>query len=84
MAADPMLTGDVVHLGHLTGLTTLTQNTCKNITGTAESLLDAMFANGKTSGTLSLALVESSITYNGSVPVSTLTVTFTPQGWSVA
>ena len=84
MAADPMLVGDVVHLAHLTGLTTLTLNTCKNITGTAEALLDAMFANGRTSGTLTLALVESSITYNGTIPASTLTVTFTSEGWSVA
>lgn len=84
MAADPMLVGDVVHLGHLTGLTTLTLNTCKNITGTAEALLDAMVANGRTSGTLALALVESSITYNGSIPASSLSVTFTPEGWSVS
>lgn len=84
MAADPMLVGDVVHLGHLIGLTTLTLNTCKNITGTAEALLDAMVANGRTSGTLTLALVESTITYNGTVPTSSLTVTFTSEGWSVA
>lgn len=84
MAADPMLVGDVVHLGHLTGLTALTLNTCKNITGTAEALLDAMVANGRTSGTLTLALVESSITYNGTVPADPLAVTFTSEGWSVA
>lgn len=84
IAANPMLVGDVVHLGHLTGLTTLTLNTCKNITGTAEALLDAMVANGRTSGTLTLSLIESSITYNGSVPRSSLSVTFTPEGWSVS
>ena len=84
LAANQLLTGNISGLGNLTSLTVLTLNTCKNVSGTLESLLDAMVANGRTSGSMTISLLESSITYNGSVPVSTLTATFSGGSWVVS
>lgn len=84
LANNQLLTGDVAGLGKCTKLTQLVLNTCKNISGTLEGLLDAMVDEGRTSGSMQVMLIQSSITYNGAVPSATLTANFTADGWTVA
>ena len=84
LANNQLLRGNVTGLGNCIALTSLTLNTCHNISGTLENLLDAMVAAGRTSGTMTVALIQSAITYNGTVPSGTLTATFSGSGWSVA
>lgn len=78
------ITGDISSLSKATSMTTLTLTNNPNITGTLESLLDGLYGNGKTSGTLSVGVVETSVTYNGAAVTSVKTATFTFGGWSVA
>lgn len=84
LANNQLLRGNVTGLGNCIALTAITLNTCHNISGTLESLLDAMVAAGRTSGTMTVALIHSAITYNGTVPSTTLTATFAGGSWSVA
>lgn len=83
LAGNDLVTGDISGLGSNITLTYLNLNTCRNVTGTLEGLLDAMHENGKTSGTMTVWLIESGVTYNGSVPARNLTVTFTSEGWTL-
>lgn len=84
LANNQLLRGDIAGFGNCIALTSLTLNTCHNISGTLEGLLDAMVAAGRTSGTLAVGIIQSSVTYNGSVPSGNLTATFSGSGWSVA
>lgn len=54
-----------------------------NITGTIDSLLDAMHTAGRTSGTMSVQGYNTGVTYNGN-PFTSGTVTFTAGGWSIS
>lgn len=78
------ITGDISSLSKATSMTTLTLTRNPNITGTLESLLDGLYSNGKTSGTLSISVVDTSVTYNGAAVTSAKTATFTSSGWSIA
>lgn len=84
LANNQLLRGNVAGLGNCIALTSLTLNTCHNISGTLEGLLDAMVAAGRTSGSMSIGLIQSAVTYNGTVPSNTLTATFSGSGWTVA
>ena len=84
LANNQLLRGNVTGLANCIALTSLTLNTCHNISGTLEALLDAMVAAGRTSGTMTIGLIQSAITYNGSVPSGTLTATFSDSGWTIA
>lgn len=81
IAENALVTGDISSLGHLTNLEILSINNSKNITGTLESLFDAMYNNGRHSGTITVYAILSNVTYNGSVPAAAVTVTFTNDGW---
>ena len=84
LANNQLLRGDITGLGNCIALTSLILNTCHNISGTLEDLLDAMVAAGRTSGSRSIGLIQSAVTYNGTVPSTTLTATFAGGSWSVA
>lgn len=74
--------GDVKNLGNCISCTTFTLNTLKQISGTIESLFDALYANGRHSGTVSVFGIESSLTFNGVAPTTSVKATFTDSGWS--
>ena len=85
------LYGDVVNFAKFNNLTELYVNnnldddrSKMNLSGSLESLLDAMFAAGRVSGTLLCAAANSGVTYQGVPLVSAKTATFTSEGWSVA
>lgn len=54
-----------------------------NITGTIESLLNAMHTAGRVSGTMTIQGYNTGVTYNGN-PFTSGSVTFTAEGWSIA
>lgn len=82
IAENALVTGDISSLGHLTNLEVLSINNSKNITGTLESLFDAMYSNGRHSGTITVYAILTNVTYNGVVPAAAVSVTFTNEGWS--
>lgn len=59
---------------------------CQNITGTLESLCNALVTKGKTGGTLTFTVnMQSAVTINGEAPTkTTYTVTFTNSGYTIA
>lgn len=79
--------GNIEKLGKLLSLGSINLGTT-NISGDFGKLANAMFANGRRTGTLSLYLVSSNgnITYNGAKLPSdyTITATFTDTGVSVS
>lgn len=79
-------TSVVGDIASLSGLVNLTEISCgvNNVGGTLEEFCQGMCDNGRTSGTMSVNFISSQITYNGSVPSTTLTVTFSGGSYSVA
>lgn len=77
------VSGDVMQFAKFKGLGSLHFANCVDIFGTLESLLDAMFAAGRVSSSLSINASGTKVTYNGSL-FATKTATFTSSGWTVA
>lgn len=77
------LYGDVKNFGKMIGLTSLSCGVNK-VSGTLEELCQAMCDNGRTSGTMTIAVQGSFITYNGTVPNTNLTATFSGGSYSIA
>lgn len=69
----------------LSGITTLTYLTLAgNVNGALEDFLDGMVAAGRTSGTMTVSVVDTNVTYNGTRLVGAKTVTFSGSGWTLA
>lgn len=77
------VSGNVTQFAKFKALDSLHFANCVGIFGTLESLLDAMFAAGRVSGSLSINASGTKVTYNGSL-FATKTATFTSSGWTVA
>lgn len=75
--------GNVSSLVKLVNLTSFAAYRSK-LTGTVESFLDGLYANGKVSGDLVFNFGLTSVTYNGSTLSGQKTATFSAGGWSVA
>ena len=75
--------GDIANVGQFISLTALKIKQT-NVLGTIESMLDRMYANGRTSGKLTITPqhINSGITYDGSTLSWGLDITFSPSGWS--
>lgn len=75
--------GDIANVGQFIGLTALKIKQT-NVLGTIESMLDRMYANGRTSGKLVITPqhINSGITYDGSTLPFGLDITFSQSGWS--
>ncbi len=78
------LSGNIETLGVCVGLTNIGLERSSQVVGTVEGLLDAMFANGRRSGQVTISVKGTSATYNGTVPTSDLVATFSGSGWTVA
>lgn len=79
-----LITGDISALGKFYNLTSMQVDSSPNLTGTLETFLDAVHSNGRNSGTMTIRIGGTGITYNGASTTSVLTATFTASGWSVA
>lgn len=77
------ITGDITSFAKSTSLAVLFLER-SSVQGTLESLLDAMVSNGRTSGTMSINLRSSGVTYNGAPITSVLTASFSESGWVVS
>lgn len=79
------LTGNIEVLAYFTSLTSL-QVSNKSLTGDIKNLFDALYDNGRTSGTLAVNVSTLGPTYEGEHPSgwTTYTATFTSEGWTVA
>lgn len=78
---------DITHLASSKKLTTLTLENNKGVTGSVNTLLDALYnnGNGKVSGNLKAKLLGTNCTYNGSeIASSELNFTFSASGWTAA
>lgn len=76
-------TSDISVLASLVNLTELRFDSCDTVSGAIEDVLDGMFANGRTSGTLSVQNVYTpNVTYNGST-MGNMSFTFSSNGWTV-
>ena len=73
--------GDVANLYKLKNLTMLRLES-DYIFGEATKLLDDMFADGRTSGSLALHLEKTRCTYNGLAYATFRTITFSDDGWT--
>lgn len=73
--------GDIEDFGQFSrlGLLRLSGNT--GVTGTAESLFDKMYENGRKSGQIKAYLENTSVTYDEVACSSVLTVNFNANGW---
>lgn len=77
------VSGDISSAATCVALTNLSLEN-SNVSGSVESLLDAMYANGRRSGQFTINVKGTSATYNGNVPTADLVATFGDSGWSVA
>lgn len=64
-------------------MTTLYVNGCQNVTGDIEDLMDALYSNGKVSGSISVNGSSSGVKYNGA-SFALKTFTFGAGGWSAS
>lgn len=78
--------GDIQDLSSCTKLTQLAVNGLSGFSGTLESLLDGLFANGRVSGSIAVAAGLSGVSYNGELIVSTAykNFNFNSSGWTPA
>lgn len=79
-----LITGDIASLGKFYNLTSMQVDNTPNLTGKLETFLDAVHSNGRNSGTMTIRIGGTGITYNNASTTAVLTATFTANGWSVA
>lgn len=75
------LSGSIMNLS--SAKMSVLESSSATVTGAAEDLLDAFFANGKTSGTCRISSYGSGITYGGSTYSGDKVFTFTASGWTL-
>lgn len=79
-----LVTGDLSSLNRFSALTSLNLSSTAQLTGRLESFLDAVHANGRTSGTMTVNISGTAITYNNAPLSAQKTVTFSASGWTLA
>lgn len=79
-----LVTGDISSLSKFYNLGTLNLSNTAQLTGRLESFLDAVHAYGRTSGTMTINISGTAITYNNAPLSAQKTVTFSASGWTLA
>lgn len=79
-----LVTGDISSIAKLYKLTSLNLERSSQLTGNLETFLDAVHANGRTSGKMTIDISSTAIKYNNAALSGQKTVTFSASGWTLA
>lgn len=78
-----LVTGDISSLTRFYNIRYMNMSYSTQLTGKLDEFLDAIHNAGRVSGTMSVNIESTSITYNGGTLSGNHTVTFTTEGWTL-